>query len=276
MIDVQGHRGCRGILPENTIPAFKKAIELGVTTLELDLAVSKDHQLVVSHEPFMNHEISIGPNGEEITEENEKSFNLYQMNYKEIKRFDVGMKKHLRFPNQQKIKAHKPLLSEIFDLAEDETDETILYNIEIKSHPTYDGIFTPKVEEFTKLLINLIRERNLEDRVTVQSFDIRALEITHQMNPKLSTALLVEDNENIDLKLSALSFKPSIISPYYGLLSEKKVELLQDERLQVIPWTANDTTTMKTLLKFKVDGIITDYPDRLINLLENEITDNAF
>lgn len=276
MIDVQGHRGCRGLLPENTIPAFKKAIDLGVTTLELDLAVSKDHQLVVSHEPFMNHEISIGPNGEEITVKNEKSFNLYQMNYEEIKEFDVGSKIHTRFPDQQKIKVHKPLLSEVFDLAEKEAKETILYNIEIKSLPIYDEVFSPKVVEFARLLVEMVQKHKLENRVTIQSFDVRALEATHQMNPIISTALLIDENEDIDLKLKELSFKPTIISPYFELLNQEKVELYQKKGFQIIPWTVNDITAMKTLLKFNVDGIITDYPDRLINLLKNPTTDNVF
>ncbi len=268
MIDIQGHRGCRGLLPENTIPAFKKAIELGVTTLELDLAVSKDNKLVVSHEPFMNHEISTGPRGEEITEENEKSFNLYQMNYKEIRQFDVGTKTHVRFPNQKKMEAHKPLLIEVFELAEMETKGTILYNIEIKSLPSYDDIFSPKVGEFAKILVDLVEAQKLEDRVTIQSFDRRALEAAYQLNSGIKTALLVDENEDIDSKLEQLSFKPTIISPYYELLNQENVTKYQEKNFKIIPWTANETEVMEQLISFGVDGIITDYPDLLINLLK--------
>ncbi|MFP2996092.1 glycerophosphodiester phosphodiesterase family protein [Spongiivirga sp. MCCC 1A20706] len=269
MIDIQGHRGCRGLLPENTIPAFKRAIDLGVTTLELDLAVSKDLKLVVSHEPFMNHEISTGPRGEEITEENEKSFNLYHMDYAEIQQFDVGLKVHPRFPDQQKLKVHKPLLSEVFDVAEKKTKSAILYNIEIKSLPSYDEVFSPKVTEFARLLVEMVQERRLVDRVTIQSFDIRALEVVHQMNPKISTALLIDENEAIDLKLKQLSFRPRIISPYFALLDQENVGHYQKEGYQIIPWTANEEEIMWQLIKLKVDGIITDYPDRLIKLLKD-------
>ena len=116
--DIQGHRGCRGLLPENSIVAMKKAVDLGVTTLELDVVISADHQVLLSHEPFLSHEICLDSNGNEIYENNEKSYNLYKMNYDEIRKCDCGSKIHPRFLSQEKVKTYKPLLSEMIDSVE--------------------------------------------------------------------------------------------------------------------------------------------------------------
>jgi len=266
MIDVQGHRGCRGLLPENSLPAFKSAIELGVTTLEMDLAISKDKQVVVSHEPFMSSAYCLDPEGKEITMEDEKAYNFYQMTYDSIKQFDCGSKVYERFPNQEKIKVYKPLLSEVFVLSE-ELNPNIKYNIEIKSHPDYDSIFTPEPKEFVNLVLNVINEYNVFDRVNLQSFDVRILEEIKRQSPTMKIALLVDENESIETKLNQLTFKPDVISPYFKLLSKENVERYRTENFQIIPWTVNEIKDMNTMINFKLDGIITDYPDRLIMLL---------
>lgn len=266
-MDIQGHRGCRGLYPENSLPAFEKAIELGVHTLELDVVVSNDHKVVVSHEPYMNHEIALDVYGNSISQENELSFNLYQMSYDSIQMYDCGSKVHSRFPEQKKMKVYKPLLDDVIALGNSMTNKTIRYNIEIKSLPEYDGIYSPTVEEFVQLVVEVIRAKNIIERTTLQSFDIRALEIINQKLPNVAIALLVDDNESIDKKLQQLSFQPDILSPYYKLLSAENVREFQNANLKVIPWTLNDTKDMQQMIDFKVDGIITDYPDRLISLL---------
>lgn len=268
-IDVQGHRGCRGLFPENTLPAFQKAIELGVNTLELDLAISKDRKVVVSHEPFMNHLICLDAEGNEISADDEKKYNLYQINYDSIKQFDCGTKYFERFREQKKIKVYKPLLKEVFKLSE-ELNPNIRYNIEIKSHPKYDTIFTPVPEEFVRLVLNEINEFGVFDRTNLQSFDIRILEEIKRQSPKMKVALLVDANESIDIKLSRLSFKPEIISPHLKLLSKENIKEYQKQGFQIIPWTVNEIEDMNTMINFKVDGIITDYPDRLIELINKD------
>lgn len=268
-IDVQGHRGCRGLFPENTFPAFQKAIELGVNTLELDLAISKDRKVVVSHEPFMNHLICLDAEGNEISADDEKKYNLYQINYDSIKQFDCGTKYFERFREQKKIKVYKPLLKEVFKLSE-ELNPNIRYNIEIKSHPKYDTIFTPVPEEFVRLVLNEINEFGVFDRTNLQSFDIRILEEIKRQSPKMKVALLVDANESIDIKLSRLSFKPEIISPHLKLLSKENIKEYQKQGFQIIPWTVNEIEDMNTMINFKVDGIITDYPDRLIELINKD------
>ena len=266
MIDVQGHRGCRGLLPENSIPAFKKAIKLGVTTLEMDLAISKDKQVVVSHEPFMSSAYCLDPEGKEITIEDEMGYNFYQMTYHSIRQFDCGSKIYERFPDQQKIKVYKPLLTEVFKLSE-ALNSSIKYNIEIKSQPEYDNIYTPEPKEFVSLVLQVINDYGVFERVNLQSFDVRVLEEIKQQAPTMKVALLVDENESIDTKLKKLSFKPEIISPYFGLLSKDLVENYKNGGYQIIPWTANTLEDMQRMIDFKVDGIITDYPDRLNKLL---------
>jgi glycerophosphoryl diester phosphodiesterase len=267
-MDIQGHRGCRGLYPENSLPAFSKAIHLGVHTLELDVVISKDHKVVVSHEPYMNHEIALDVYGNEITKENELSYNLYEMPYDSIQMYDCGSKVHPRFPEQKKMKVYKPLLEDVIALGDSMTNKTIRYNIEIKSLPEYDGVYSPNVEEFVQLVVEVVRTKNISERTTLQSFDLRALEMIKQQVPDITIALLVDDNESIQQKMKALSFQPDILSPYFKLLTAESVREFQTKNLKVIPWTLNDISDMQQMIDFKVDGIITDYPDRLNTLLK--------
>ncbi|GAA3785625.1 glycerophosphodiester phosphodiesterase family protein [Corallibacter vietnamensis] len=265
-IGVQGHRGCRGLLPENTLPAFAKAIELGVQTLELDLAISKDKKVVVSHEPFMSRFYCLKPNGDKITISQDKVFNFYQMPYDSIKQFDCGSMQHPRFPKQKNTNAFKPLLQDVF-IKSDSLNPDIKYNIEIKASPEYDHVYTPAPKEYVALVLQVIQDNGVFDRCNLQSFDVRILEEIKKQAPTMKQALLVDENENIDEKLTSLSFKPEIISPYFELLNKTSVKHYQDLGFQVIPWTVNEISDMQTMINYKVNSIITDYPDRLLGLL---------
>jgi glycerophosphoryl diester phosphodiesterase len=265
-VDIQGHRGFRGLHPENSLPAFDKALELGVQTLEFDVVISKDQKVVVSHEPFMNHEIALDLFGNVITPRNELSFNMYTMPYDSIKLYDCGSKKHPRFPFQKNEKVHKPLLIEVIDLAEKKSNNTIFYNIEIKSKPEYDAVYAPDVNQYVKLVIEVLETKGILDRAILQSFDLRALEYIKIQNPNIQTALLVDENEWIATKLEKLSFMPDIISPYFKLLDQQTVSKYQVEGIKVIPWTVNDVEDINNMLELKVDGIISDFPDRVIGL----------
>ena len=146
-INKQGHRGCRGLMPENTIPAFIKAIDLGVNTIEMDVVISKDKKAVVSHENYFNYETTTQPNGEYITKELQENFNIYKMDYSEVRKFDVGMKYNPNYPQQEKIKCYKPLLAEVIDSMENYAKTmkkpTLYYNIETKLLPPTDSIISP-------------------------------------------------------------------------------------------------------------------------------------
>ena len=265
-LDIQGHRGCRGLLPENSLPAFQKAIELGVTTLELDLAISKDKQVVVSHEPFISRIYCLDSLGNEIPEEDDKKYNLYQMTFEEIKMFNCGSKAHLRFPKQDNFKTYKPLLSEVITLA-DSLNQNIRYNIEIKAQPSYDEIFIPKPEEFVRLVLGVIQKYDISDRCNLQSFDVRVLNELKRQNPEIVQALLIDGSESIEEKLKELDFKPEIISPAFELLNKKMVGHYQNLDYKIIPWTVNTPEDMQVMIDLGVEGIITDYPDILVGLL---------
>ncbi len=265
--DKQGHRGCRGLMPENTIPAMITALGLGVTTLELDVVVTKDKQLVVSHEPFFNHEIATKPNGELVTEAEEKSLNIYQMTYAEVKKFDVGMLPHPRFPQQKKIRAYKPLLRELFDTVAHYMTMSRrphpYFNIETKCLPVGDNLYHPKPDEFIELLMAVIKEKELEDHVIIQSFDFRTLQYLHQHYPKIKTAMLIEDfdKRGIEKQIEALGFVPTVYSPAYSLINETLINYCHERKIKIIPWTVNTKEEVERLKKMGVDGIISDYPN---------------
>lgn len=265
--DVQGHRGCRGLMPENTIPAMLKAIDLGVTTLEMDVVITKDNKVVVSHEPWFESDITTKPDGTFINSSQAMQYNIYQMTYDSVKKYDVGMKPHPRFPKQEKMKAIKPLLSDLFDSVTEfmktRKRPFPFYNIEIKSLPAGDGRFHPAPAELAELLIAVIKEKGVEDRVIIQSFDSRALKYMHEKYPSIKTSMLIEDSDvnDFDGQLNRLGYTPEYYSPNQTLVDEKLVKQCHDKGMKIIPWTVNDPKQIKKLKKMGVDGIITDYPD---------------
>jgi glycerophosphoryl diester phosphodiesterase len=265
--DYQGHRGCRGLMPENTVPAMLKAIDLGVTTLETDAIITKDKKVILSHEPFFNHEITTKPNGVIVSEAEEKSLNIYQMTYDEVKRFDVGLKPHARFPSQTKLSIAKPLLADMIDAAEQYTKakrkQPIHYNIETKSQSTTDNQYHPAPAEFVELLVSVIQSKNIANRVTIQSFDIRTLQYLHQKYPSIKTALLIEDFDKTSLEeqLVQLGFIPTVYSPHFSLVNPSLIQQCVNKKMQIIPWTVNDLPTIQRLKAMGVNGIISDYPN---------------
>jgi glycerophosphoryl diester phosphodiesterase len=267
VFDIQGHRGCRGLMPENTIPAMMKALDLGVTTLEMDVVITKDKKVVLSHDQWFAQEITTKPDGTYMGEREERKFNIYWMTYEDVKTFDVGMKPHPRFPQQQKIKVVKPLLSDLIDSVQQYmiTSKRALpyYNIETKSNPEFDGVFQPKPGEFVELLMSVIKEKGIEDHVIIQSFDFRTLQYLHQHYPDIKTAMLIEDFDKRSLQdqLKELGFIPTIYSPAFQLVNKDLLKKCHDQNIKIIPWTVNDKETIKKLKAMGVDGIITDYPN---------------
>ena len=267
--DLQGHRGARGLKPENTIPAFITALTYGVTTIELDVVVSKDKKVVVSHDPFMSSVFCLQPDGNSIEKSNEKSFNIYQLDYEDIKQFDCGSKGNVRFPEQEKIAVSKPLLQDVIVAIEDHiksySQYEVDYNIEIKSKSETDNIFHPSLEEFSALVYNLVDQYLPWERVVIQSFDFRVLNYWHQNYPQVRLAALVEKLPNAKVareKLNTLGFVPTVYSPEIILLDKETVTFMHQKKIRVIPWTVNGVEDMRRLKEWGVDGIITDYPNR--------------
>ncbi len=265
--DKQGHRGCRGLMPENTVPAMLKALDLGVTTLEMDISISKDKKVFLSHEPFFNHEITTKPDGSFIEEKDERDYNMYQMNYGSVLTYDVGMKPHPRFPNQEKVKAVKPLLTDVFDAVKEymmtRRKPFPFYNIETKCLPATDNVYHPKPAEFVELLMKVIMEKQVEDMVIIQSFDPRTLQYLHRHYPKMKTSLLVEANNRNSFRkqIKDLGFTPTIYSPEFSLVTDVLIRNCHDRNIKIIPWSVNDKKKIEELKKMGVDGIITDYPN---------------
>ena len=265
--DIQGHRGCRGLMPENTIPAMITALQLGVTTLEMDAVITKDRQVILSHEPFFSHDISTKPDGIPVDISEEKKFNIYQMTYFETQQFDVGLKQHPRFLKQKKLAATKPLLADVIDSVENYCRLHQLrppfYNIETKSQPITDNIFHPAPEPFVDLLMQVVNHKGIGERVIIQSFDFRTLQVMNKKYPLIKTAALIEDYDkrSIDTQLTQLSFLPTIYSPHYSLVNEALIKKCHEQNIRIIPWTVNDKPSIDKLRQMKVDGIITDFPD---------------
>jgi glycerophosphoryl diester phosphodiesterase len=265
--DKQGHRGCRGLMPENTWPAMKKALDLGVTTLEMDVVFTKNKEAVLSHEPWFGHEITTKPDGTYIGEREERKFNIYWMTYGDVKTFDVGMKPHPRFPEQQKMKAVKPLLKDIIDSVREYMKTSPrpfpYFNIETKCLPMGDKVFHPEPAEFVELLISVIKEKQIEDHVIIQSFDFRTLQYLHVKYPAIKTSMLIEDYDkrSLEEQLKDLGFTPDIYSPAAELINEELIRKCHQQNIKVIPWTVNDKEGIKKLKKMGVDGLISDYPN---------------
>lgn len=263
--DVQGKAGARGIMPENTVKGMLKAIDLGVHTLEMDAVISKDKQVVLSQEPYFNNEISLQPNGKAITLKDQKNFNIYKMNYDEIKKFDVGSKVHYRFPGQMKYKASKPLLSETIDAVEEYVKENKLakpvYSIETKTIKNGDNEFHPEPAEFVDLIIEVINAKKLTKRVIIESFDMRTLQYLHEKYPKIQTSLLIDEKEPFETYIEKLGFKPTIYSPYSVLVGKGLVDRCHAMGIKIIPWTVNTVKDIKYFMNLGVDGVITDYPN---------------
>jgi glycerophosphoryl diester phosphodiesterase len=267
--DWQGHRGARGLLPENTIPAFIKALDLGVTTLELDLAVSKDSQLIISHEPWLNHDICQNADNTPITKDEAEKKLIWHMNVAEVQKYDCGSRGNPRFPTQQRMRVFKPTLSEMVEevkaYCHKKNRPLPYFNIEIKTQPDYDESRTPSVKTFAQLTLANIKRLKIYDKACIQSFDPRALEAVHQLDPKITTALLIENKGTIEANLSKISFKPSIYSPDFKLIDKTVVDYCHSKNIRIIPWTVNEVADMKNMMKLGVDGLITDYPDRIIH-----------
>lgn len=289
--DKQAHRGGKSLFPENTIPAMKNALQMNVTTLEMDLAITKDKKVILSHDAFLSPELVTKPDGTYIPKDSGFYYKIYEMPYAKIKTFDVGLKKLDRYPDQKKMKAQKPLFSDVIDACEAYARELKrplpYYNIETKTRPFSDNIFHPEPRKFVDLMMKIIVEKKIQDRVIIQSFDPRTLEIIHKEYPEIKTALLIEkvDDQklaqqqayfkNIPLEkfkmypdhlngvagdMKFLSFTPTIYSPEHTLVTAQLIKECHALGMKVIPWTVNTKERLKELKDMGIDGVISDDP----------------
>lgn len=266
-IDLQGHRGCRGLMPENTIPAMLEAIRQGVTTLEMDVVITSDRKVVVSHDPYMNAIFCTDPSGKSIAETEQKKYLIFGMDYNELRKWDVGLKFHPQFPDQKKMAVSKPLLIDLIDSVEHYIKvnhlSPVRYNIETKTSVLGDGVSNPLPEEFVALLMEVISSKKIQRRVTIQSFDKRTLQVLHQIHPAVQTSFLVPfSNKKTPAELiDELGFRPTVLSPELRLVNAPYLKACHDAKMKLVVWTVNDTTTIKKMAALGVDGIISDYPN---------------
>jgi len=282
-VEIQGHRGCRGLMSENTLPAFLYAMELGVAVLELDVVISADGQVVVSHEPWINPEICQAGTGtvapelpsaaEAGSEDSElgKVLHFGLLTYADINQYDCGSLPHPKFPGQKNQPAAKPLLRDLLLQTEARARETgrpVAYNIELKSRPEWDGVEQPGPEIALPLLLAVIKASEAWDRWHLQSFDYRVLRLARKLEPALPLVQLVEENPVMALELERLGFEPAVYSPWFKLVTPAMVKAAHKRGIRVIPWTVNEVSDMQRMLEMGVDGLITDYPDRALALPE--------
>ncbi len=264
-IDYQGHRGARGLYPENSINGLVKALDFPIQTLELDVVVSQDSQLILSHEPWFSHVICQHSDGRAITEAEAETLKIIDFDYKDIKAFDCGSRGNPRFPEQKKYNSYKPSFMDAISNVELHCRKIKRtpprYNVELKSQPEWYGVFTPVPKKFVELALQEISLLEIENQITIQSFDPVILNEIHRQAPNISTSFLVENIEGLEANLQKLTFTPTIYSPYFRLLNVGAVNEIHKKGMKVIPWTINDPVFMKKLVEIGVDGIITDYPN---------------
>ena len=267
---IVGHRGVPSLMPENSIPGINKAAELGLDGVEFDVSVSRDKKVVVSHDPYF----SFDKKGNPISEEMRKDYRLYDMDYAEIKTFDVGSIRDKSFPDQKTMKLSPPLLLDLLmesqKFIKKNKLEQIFYNVEIKSRPKGDDILHPKPQVFARLVYDEIIKSKMQDYVIIQSFDERILQEFRKFEIKLKVGFLVSNEDGIEKNIELLGFKPDVYSLHFPKVDEETVKYCRKNNIRLIPWTVNKLPAMEKLKALKVDGITTDFPDRAFKVFRRD------
>jgi glycerophosphoryl diester phosphodiesterase len=281
--DLQGHRGARGLAPENTLAAFERALEIGVTTLELDIAITADGIPVISHEPALFEALTRDPQGQWLKERGPliKSLTLAQVQAYDVGRGNPASGYARQFPVQAPRDGQRiPTLASLFKRVKELGANDVQFDIETKVFPGRpDDTLAP--EAFVNILLATIREAGMTQRVMVQSFDWRTLQLIQKLEPGLRTVYLTSQSRNYNTLADGswtagmlLSQHPSVAhmvkasggpiwAPYFNDLNADAVKHAQALGLKVIPWTVNNRADMDRLMGWGVDGLISDYPDRL-------------
>jgi glycerophosphoryl diester phosphodiesterase len=301
--DVQGHRGARGLAPENTLPAFERALALGVTTLELDVGVTRDGVVVVGHDPTLNPDLVRGPDGQWLAARGPA---IHSLTYAELQRYDVGRLKPgtnyaARYPEQVAVDGTRmPRLSEVFELVR-RSGKRVRFNIETKLSPRSPGE-TLAAEPFARAVIEEIRKAGVQSRATIQSFDWRTLQVVQREAPEIATVYLTAQQRFLDnVCTGPMAGKPTVAaadcgdspwtagfqlrehgsvpklvhaaggriwSPAYQDLDEARMKEARALGLRVVPWTVNDAAQIRRMLDLGVDGLISDRPDLVLEALK--------
>jgi len=291
-LDLQGHRGARGLLPENTLPAFQRALELGVTTLEMDIAITSDGVLVISHDPVINPDITRDAAGRFLEQRGPaiRSLTWAQLQAYDVGRIKPGTEYARQFSDQQPLDGTRiPRLADLFDLVKRSGDDKVRFDIETKVHPD-KAEETLAPEPFARALVDEIRKAGMAARAQIQSFDWRTLQVVQKIAPEIETVYLTvqrrfdnigaerpegsrwtagfQHREHGSVPKMVKAARGSHWAAYFGDLDEAKVKEAQSLGLKVLAWTVNDPAHMARLIDYGIDGIITDRPDLARKLLE--------
>ncbi|HWR02009.1 MAG TPA: glycerophosphodiester phosphodiesterase family protein [Chlorobaculum sp.] len=259
--EIQAHRGARAFYPENTLQAFCKAADLGCRVIELDLVPSKDHRIVVAHDPWVLSSSDTEPSARRY---------LYSMDYDQIAHLDCGAVSP-DFPFQSRIRAVRPTLSEVFRTVEEHLcrigrQSGMVYNLEVKSWPERDGEAHPGPADYAALVIRDIAASGLNGRIRLQSFDDRILYEAKRILPGLCYGLLVEDQAFFDSFPGRPGFIPDFVNPRLDLVDERLISRLHGFGTKVVVWTVNSTEEMVRMKRLGADGIITDHPEIALSM----------
>jgi glycerophosphoryl diester phosphodiesterase len=253
-LDLQGHRGARGLAPENTLPGFMQALAIGVTTLELDTGVTRDGVVVIHHDRSLNPDIARRPDGKWIEPPGRA---IAELTFAELQRYDVGRIRPgseyaRRFAHQKPVDgARIPRLSDLFA----RTPGSVRFNIETKIAPEAPA------EPFARALIAEVRRARAGPRTTIQSFDWRTLKVVEREAPEIATSYLTGAKDSGPAKVHAAGGR--IWSPDFQALTAEKLAAARGLGLKVLAWTVNEPADIARALDMKLDGIISDYPDRV-------------
>lgn len=259
---VHGHRGARAVRPENTLPAFRYALERGVDVLELDMAVTSDGVVVISHDPHLLRTICQGPEGGETA--------IHKLTFAQVRQWDCGALQNPDFPKQQPVPGTKvPTLDEVFDLA---AANSVQFNIETKIDPKSPDL-APDPATFARLVVDLVRKHGLEKRVMVQSFDFRTLKEVRKLAPEIRLSALYSGAPRSFVEIAQEAGgggkSAEIVSPQLKLVTREEVQAAHRAGIQVVPWTANTPGAWRQLADAQVDAIISDDPGELISWLKS-------
>lgn len=255
---VHGHRGARAMRPENTIPAFQYAIGIGADVLELDMGVTTDGVVVVSHDPYLEPPVCTGPRAKTA---------IHELTLAEVRQWDCGRVRNPGFPKQTPIPGTRmPTLDEVFDLA---PGNQVQFNIETKIFADHPEL-SPPPDEFVRLVLAIVRKHHLEKRVMLQSFDFRTLRSMKSVAPEIKLVALWEGDAKRDFVSIAKEAGATVVSPYYPQVTPEKVAAAHAAGLEVVPWTADTPGDWDKLIAAKVDAIISDDPAELIAHLKSK------
>jgi glycerophosphoryl diester phosphodiesterase len=259
-----GHRGTRGLMPENTIEAMIKGIETGANMVEMDVHITKDGKVVVYHDESFNPAYTAMPDGSKIPAADRTKYTFYQMNYVDIKPFIIGT--NPGYPQQENKPTYAPLLGEMIDAVDSYTKAKglpdVYWLVEIKSAEKTDGFDQPAPGPYMKLVMDVLKPKKLGKRLVIQSFDMRPLQVVHRTNPEITLGYLTDSKTlNVEADLVKLGFAPMFYNPYFKLVTADMIKLCHEKGILIAPWTINTVADMKNFKTMGVDGIITDYPN---------------